>query len=300
MPASASVSWWQFDLPVAASVADDVAALLVNFGALGVELIDTPDKNTTLLRANYDGALKTATLKSHARRGFEEMGLRLPDEAVLTRREDTDWAEAWKKGLTPLKVGDALFIVPTWDTTFVTPPGAHVIRLDPGMAFGTGHHATTALCLAQVEKAVARGAHSVLDVGCGTGVLAMAAVLGGAKQVHGIDNDPIAVTVANENATQNGMADQIAFSETPLAKLSEAYDCVVANILAPTLIEMADDLIRVTQTNGCLILSGVLETQADDVTTALVAAAHRAHRKQWKLTERVVSGEWVALVVAQG
>ncbi|MBI5508867.1 MAG: 50S ribosomal protein L11 methyltransferase [Deltaproteobacteria bacterium] len=258
------------------------------------------DGEPTLLFITYPGTLPRAAVYERATRALNELGLELPADARLVERADDDWTERWKEGLAPLQVGPRLWIVPTWITTFTPPAGAAVIRLDPGMAFGTGQHATTAMCLALVDECLAAGpvgSQSLFDVGCGTGVLALAAALLGARRILAVDNDPIAVEVTMENAAQNGLASAIEATTTPLAEVRETFTTVAANILAPTLIEMAADLVRVTAAGGRLIASGILRPQADEVQDALVAAAAQAGRTRFRQLQRREQQEWAALVL---
>jgi ribosomal protein L11 methyltransferase len=290
--------WWQLELQLDATIADDAAALLVAAGAQGAELVDSaPGGTDTLVRATYPGTLTDEEVKAGAALALAELGVPWPTHAALTKRADDDWAERWKEGLKPLQVGRRLWVVPTWEKGFVQPADATVIRLDPGMAFGTGQHATTALCLGAIDSLMPPGADppALLDVGCGTGVLAIAGALLGAERVVAIDNDPIAVLVARENAERNHVVADVDASERALETLTESFGLVVANILAPTLVEMAPDLVRVTAADGRLILSGVLESQASEVTAAVLAAAGRAARTGFRLLDTRRKDEWVAL-----
>jgi ribosomal protein L11 methyltransferase len=187
----------------------------------------------------------------------------------LAEVADQDWGESWKKGLGPISVG-RVFVRPSWIQAAV-PAGAAEVILDPGMAFGTGTHPTTALCLGALSAVLQRrpGA-SVLDVGTGSGLLAIAARKLGAGRVLGIDNDPVAVKVAQENAALNGVA--LELGEEPLARLPGSFEVVVANILANTLVDMAADIARRLAPEGVALLSGILAPQADDVRAAYVAA----------------------------
>ena len=300
MKKRAVVPWWQLELALDPAVADDAAALLVTAGATGVELVEpTASVSLTLVRATYAGGASETEVRAAAARGLGEIGQALPNDATLTRRADDDWAERWKEGLAPLKVGHRLWIVPTWEHSFRAPEGATVIRLDPGMAFGTGQHATTALCLSVIDEELgssdAAQRTSVLDVGCGTGVLAIAAALLGADRVAAIDNDPVAVETTLENAALNHVSAEVEASGQTLALLNEPFALVVANILAPTLIDMASDLVRMTVPGGRLVLSGILHTQANEVTAAIVTAAEQAQRATWRLLETRRRDEWVAL-----
>lgn len=184
---------------------------------------------------------------------------RAPTVAIL---KEEDWAHSWKKHFKPTRIGKRLVIKPSWEE-FAPEKGDIVLELDPGMAFGTGTHATTRLCLEALERliyteqALDRG-EGVLDVGCGSGVLGIAAALFGAATVVAIDIDPLAITVTTENATINGVEAVLAASTTPLAEVSGEYSLVVANILAEALVQMSGPLTERVVAGGFLILSGIL------------------------------------------
>lgn len=173
--------------------------------------------------------------------------------------DDQDWGKSWKEHFTPFAIVPDLVIVPTWEE-YSPQESELVITMDPGMAFGTGHHATTSLTLEFIRDTLSgdEGQQTLLDVGTGTGILGMAAVLYGAKEVRATDNDPEAVRAARENVELNGMADKMDISLAPLEEIVESQDIVVANIVHDVLITMADDLVRLTKEGGHLILSGLL------------------------------------------
>lgn len=171
---------------------------------------------------------------------------------------EEDWGKSWKEHFKPLPIVPGLTIVPSWEQYEQTGDEL-VIVMDPGMAFGTGHHATTALCAGFLQDlAQNKPLGRVLDVGTGTGILAMAAALFDAGQVYGIDNDPEAVKAATENVAGNNLQEKVAIDIAPLATLSGNYDTIVANIISSVLLEMADDLTRLLAAGGQLILSGIL------------------------------------------
>lgn len=145
---------------------------------------------------------------------------------------------------------------------------AIVVRLDPGLAFGTGTHETTALCLEWLEQQDLRGKR-ILDIGCGSGILSIAALMLGAKSAHAVDIDPQAITASKQNATVNGVLGRLQLS-TDASEFEGEYHIVIANILAGTLIEMAGDLSKRTMHGGLLALSGILSGQIDDVCSAYV------------------------------
>jgi ribosomal protein L11 methyltransferase len=296
--------WWQLDIPVPAHLAEDASAVLIEAGALGV--LTREVGHTTYVVACYAADAPAETLRNDGLAALGELGIAVDPAGVqLTQQDDADWAERWKQYFKPLKVGRRLWIVPSWDKKFVSPRGSIVLQLDPGTAFGTGQHATTSLCLRAVERyfdtrtAQLRRQARVLDVGCGTGVLGLAAAKLGARTVLGVDTDPQAIAATQHNAAANGMAHVLQGEATPLGEVSGTYQLVVANILAPTLIALAPMLLRRLAPGGEMLLSGILRDQADDVVAATLQAAERigmplAHSKT------SVQGDWVVLQFAHG
>jgi ribosomal protein L11 methyltransferase len=175
-----------------------------------------------------------------------------------TMIDEEDWGKTWKEHFKPFAIVPGLVITPTWEEYRPT-AGELVITMDPGMAFGTGHHATTSLSLDFIRETLSgKGGRRLLDVGTGTGILGMAAVLFGAEVVLGIDNDPDAVSAAEENVGRNSLQDHMQISLAPLSSLEEPFEIVVANIVHDVLVSMSSDLTRLTAAGGTLILSGIL------------------------------------------
>jgi ribosomal protein L11 methyltransferase len=209
--------------------------------------------------------------------GLEALKLDVRTEAPV------DWATHWRAHFKPLSFGK-LWIVPTW----LEPPkeAQVVLRMDPGMAFGTGSHETTALCLEKIAEL--SPIPSLLDVGTGTGVLALAALKLGAARTVGTDNDPDALVVAKENAVLNGLGDRLVLSGRDPADLGERFAVVVANILAAPLVKLAPQITRAVIPGGELVLSGVLGTQAEDVA--------RAYEERGFARRQIASrGEWARI-----
>ena len=210
----------------------------------------------------------------------------MPETGIRTVAR-ADWAEAWKQHYRPLRVGARFVVTPSWIDP--RPTGdALVIRLDPGMAFGTGLHPTTQLCLAALERVVAPG-DAVLDVGTGSGILAIAAMLLGASRAVGVDLDPAAAEIAAANARANGVLVETLVGGLDQAP-SDAYDVVVANLLAATVTDLARPLLGRTRPGGTCVASGILSEQAPAVTSALQAAGFHP-------PVTASSGDWVALTV---
>jgi len=182
---------------------------------------------------------------------------------------DQDWVRVWMDRWQPLHFGGQLWVVPSW----LTPPDPDAVNLilDPGMAFGTGTHATTGMCLEWLAAPPPR-VLDVIDYGCGSGILAIAALKLGARSALGTDTDPQSLVTARENAERNGVAGQLTLCLPEAMPENRGAEVVLANILAPALVALAPTLTRLTRPNGTLILSGLLAHQADEV-----QAAYRAH-----------------------
>lgn len=215
------------------------------------------------------------------------------DRPVMTTSDfaEEDWGSTWKKHFIPFAIVPDLIIAPTWEQ-YQAVPGETVIVMDPGMAFGTGHHATTSLSLALLRDVVrSTSGIRVLDVGTGTGILGMAAALFGAAEVLGIDNDPLAVAAADENVRRNGLEKIMQVAATPLASLPGSYSLVVANIIHDTLLEMAPILGQLTEPAGALILSGILQgPQTENIVDCFQQRGFRLER-----CEQLA--EWSALLL---
>ena len=189
-----------------------------------------------------------------------------------TAEVDESVADNWREHATVVEVADDLVVVPAWryDLMSGVRAGCLALSIEPGPTFGLGDHPTTRGCLIALRREVAaRVGASVLDVGCGSGILAVAAARWGARRVVAVDISPAAVPVTHENARRNGVASVVEVSTTPLHEVGGRHQVVVANILAPTLIELADDLKARLDAGGVLIISGVLAGRFDHVVQAL-------------------------------
>lgn len=182
--------------------------------------------------------------------------------------QEDDWLNNWRKFFKPMPVGEKLLINPSWFTD-TDPKGRLVINIDPGLAFGTGKHETTRLCMEALERYV-KGGERVLDVGCGSGILGIAAVLLGADSAFGVDIDETAVRTANENAQVNHVSDRMtAIAGDLVDKVTEKYDIVVANIVADAIIALSASVTDFMTDDAVYIVSGIIDTRADDVKNAI-------------------------------
>lgn len=204
-------------------------------------------------------------------------------EMTMTKEQNDDWIAQYQQSITPVQI-DPFYIHPTWEKP---KEGFLNIAIDPALAFGTGHHPTTASCLRAVAKYV-RDGDEVMDVGCGSGILAMAAILKGAV-VDACDTDPLSVENALANAEQNGLTYRRIW-EGPVNESNEKYDVIIANIVADVLVFIANDLKKRLREGGILILSGIMDKYEDKVLRSY---------KSCELTERIVENEWVTLVMTQ-
>lgn len=264
---------------VSAEELEIAGAELFELGASGLEERDS----TTI-----DGAAGAGTLiVAH----FPDESSAREAERVLSGRHDASvhfivgdaWREKWKEFFRPARVGERLVVRPPWEPWEAAPQDL-VITLDPGQAFGTGTHETTRLVMRALETLVADG-DEILDVGCGSGILGIAALLLGASRVVAVDVDPIAVRVTHENAEVNGVA--IEASTTPIDDVEGRYPVVIANIRSPILIPMVEALAARMAAGARLVLSGLLVPEEDEVRAAFDA--------RLEFVRRDVDGEWLAL-----
>ena len=275
---------------------DPLSDHLLGVYEAAVETGISENQEPVVLRAFIDRTQVTDDELSRLAARIEAYGRELaahfscPPPAVLAEIiADQDWSENWKAHFKPFAIVPGLVIAPTWEK-YQPARGEQVIVMDPGMAFGTGHHETTRLCLEllQMSGAEVSGA-SVLDVGTGTGILGMAAALQGADRVLGVDNDPEAVRIAAENVRINNLSARLQVSDRDIRDLSLGFDIVLANIVHDVLLDLSDDLARLTKDGGTLILSGLLDGEQS---RNLVRCFER---NSFALNNKRTDGQWAAL-----
>lgn len=276
--------WAEIIIEAGAGAVDAVQEALRSAGCDGIVVRDTETPPQVAgylpvddrLEGRLDGL--QAALRRLPEFGIEGAGTDL----TLRTVEEADWANAWKAFYKPIRVGRHLVVTPPWETPDLS-AGDIPLVIDPGMAFGTGSHPTTQLCLASLEDYLQPGMQ-VADIGTGSGILAIAAAKLGAAEVTATDIDPLAVQIAAENITANGV-----LAHTQEALPTGTYDLVVANILADVIIGLSDTLAALTAPGGLLIASGIIDTREADVRIAVEAVgfAPLETRRQ---------AEWVALI----
>lgn len=187
---------------------------------------------------------------------------------ILTQLEDRDWKESYKNHFKTWTQG-TIHWVPEWEReSYVVPSGHHALYVDPGMAFGTGNHETTRLCLESMISICEKNkVNDCLDIGCGSGILGLSATLLGVENVKAVDSDPDAIRISSENASLNRMTEKVDFQVASLEKLvnEKRYDLVLANIQADILMKNSETLIRQVKTGGFLVLSGILTNEMDEL-----------------------------------
>jgi ribosomal protein L11 methyltransferase len=286
--------WLKLTLHHPPAAAEGVSALLFEAGA-GSVWEDQPDETgRQVTRAGFtpqDRPRLAAELPAIIGQLAWAFGTAAEEfEFALNLEDNHDWSEKWKEWLAPILVDQSLALAPTWWPESGLPEAGVVLRLDPGLAFGSGHHATTFLCL-KALAGLAPGATRVLDAGSGSGVLALAvAALNPAAAITGVDNDLSTIAVAEGNAAQNDLTGRVDFSGRPVSGLTGTFDLIAANLTLNPLLELAPELARLSAAGARLIISGLLTDQADEAGAAYTALGFQVERQE-------NLGEWAALIL---
>lgn len=275
------------------SMAEDaISEVLLEAGAAGVVISDnsTPKADDDCIVLNEKSDLKEGEsiisayfaddekildVISFIRNRLDEIKVRVKEfdlgslEVTTSKVNDADWANSWKKYFTPFCVDNNIFVKPTW-AEFDAPKGSIVLNIDPGMAFGTGTHETTKLCIKALKKHVKAGS-TVADIGCGSGILAIAAAYLGAKDVLAFDRDTASIDAANKNIEVNGFGGKIKVIKSDLLKDAPQFsaDIIVANIIADIIIMLNKSVKPYLKEDGTYIVSGIIADRMDEVLTSL-------------------------------
>lgn len=273
-----TLEWVEIIVPATAGDVDEIAALLAGACEPAKEGTEVRGDEVVIWAPLADQEATLAEVRV-AVAAFAEAGLGVDPGAVRAQPAlpEAEWRDAWKRYFHVTRVSPRLVVVPSWES-FTPGPDDVTIALDPGMAFGTGTHASTRLVLEELDRLAAdgRAPAAVLDVGAGSGILAIAAVkLWPAARVIAVDNDPIAVAACAENAAVNAASERITAAATPVGEVGGTFELVLANIQAHVLRELRDAIAPRVAPGGTLILSGLLTPQAEAVADEYVAAGLR-------------------------
>ena len=289
-----SSQWIHLNIEASPQQIEHIEDAVLEAGAVSVTLQDAADQpilepgvgETPLWDSCILTALFPASIDTHITEQQIQSNLPFSMRSSWDLVEDKDWSQEWKKHFKPIACSDGrLWICPSWIDA--PEPDAVNLRLDPGLAFGTGSHPTTMLCLNWLEKQTVEG-KTVIDFGCGSGILGIAALLLGAEKVWAIDNDPQALLASRDNAERNGIKDNRLITLLPEQIPAEAKaDIMLANILAKPLIDLAQQISELTLSQGQLCLSGILSHQLDQVSGAYI--------DQFTFASPVIDDNWVQL-----
>jgi len=280
-------SWLQLSVRTDPTAIDAVSNFLIERGSPGVVI------KKSEIHAYFVHSTEDALICKDIQRFLRGLNGLYPQESRLRWRllKDRDWNSSWRRFIKPQKVGDAFWVTPPWATS---PTFRHrqVITIEPGMAFGTGTHATTRGCLEFLEKVAAsfRGSEfNALDVGTGSGILAIALAKLGASKVWAVDTDPVALKVAGENLLCNRVQDKIQLSGSQLSRIRKSFPVVVANLTAETILDLAAALEKRVAPKGFLVLSGILNPKTKQVINQFAA--------NFRVTRRKREKEWMTLLL---
>lgn len=297
------MDWIEIAVEVDGEAAEAVAEVLERYGHQGVAIeragffIDTwedeiPPADKLVVKAYMPADQDAPDKQQQLRDALRYMGTLLDiPEPQFRSVQETDWAEAWKQHYKPLRIGRRVYIRPSWIEVDDVQAEDVLIALDPGMAFGTGTHPSTQLCLIALENLVQPG-QTVLDLGCGSGILSIAAAKLGARQVRALDTDSVAVEVTEENARLNEVGAQIDSAQGTLPLLlanGEQFDLALVNILAKVIVAMcAEGLGQVLKPGGVGVFGGIIHDQAEEVEAALRSTGLEPYKRH-------PSGDWVVI-----
>lgn len=286
------MEWVAITVDTTAEAEEAVNQILFSEGAKGTVIEEGNRKVTAYFPVNDDIGPLVDRIKSSVR-GLSEYGLDIGKARVIIERvHDEDWANQWRENYEPLRITPNMVIKPSWKQ-LIPRDGDIVIEMDPGMAFGSGVHFTTKSCLILLEKYVTKG-YSVLDVGTGSGVLAIAAAKLGAREVVALDVDSVAVQVATENVKTNNVGNVVrVLHGSPTDIELEKYDVIVANIIAEVIVELFPSLYRHLRKGGIFIGAGIIPERSEKVMRVL-------EKQNMILKETYTDGQWVSLVCYEG
>jgi len=285
---------WKVTIATSPEAEDAVAEMMsrvLNSAASVYRHAEAPEVEVTVYAARKPGSMPAcrAPLRQELER-IRRCGLSIrPGRISITRVRQEDWANSWKRHFRPIGIGQTLLVKPSWSRR-LPKRGQAVIILDPGLSFGTGQHPTTRFCLEQLAAVRRpRMSQSLLDIGCGSGILSLAAAKLGYQPVEGFDFDPVAIRIAARNVRQNRLDGKLCLRQRDLTLLPKRarfqYDVVCANLIYDLLLTERERIVSRVKPGGLLILAGILRQQFPQVCRAY-------EREGWHLVARAIEGEW--------
>jgi len=285
-------SWLEISLQADPVLHDPLSSFLFDLGCTGVVSEDFQDRTLKAylpLQQDLEGIRARIDLYLHA---LKEIFPDVSSPVIrFSQLEDQDWGLSWRRFFHPVQVTPGLLILPAWEPVPETDV-AHIIRMDPGPAFGTGQHPTTRMCLEAMEQVPLKGPWTLLDVGTGSGILAIYAVQLGAEKVLALDTDPEAIRWAGQNIRLNRAEAGIRLSQEPVEQVREKYSLVCANLILGEILRLMPFLPGLMDPGGRLILSGILRDQVREVVVSL-------SENDLRPNETLYQDEWACLVAAK-
>lgn len=294
--------WTELSVITSQDAADVISEHLIEYGSQGTVFEDVPDHvSWCLVKAYYAPSVDIKVFQQQLRHYLEELqalGIESgPGEITTKPIVQEDWSSNWKHYFKPLRIGKHVVIKPSWET-FEANPDDMVIEIEPGMAFGTGLHESTRLCVELLER-YAHPGDRVLDVGTGSGILSLAAARLGAEWVLGLDVDADAVVIARENVASNAarfdpslnQRIELQVGSLDTIRITEKFDCIVMNIRPNIIMPLIPYVEAILQTGGALILAGILEKEGPEF-------IHNVHARDLLVQDHQVEGEWIAYVLS--
>jgi len=309
------MKWLEISVKTYSNAVDAVSEILTRFGANGVSIEDKSnikkdieeinwdyvDDNlivydgTACVRAYYQENIDKDETSTNIDEALREAGkyLEIGEYSIETNYvDDQDWQNEWKKYYKPIKIGRNILVKPSWEDAEIK-DGEIIVELDPGMAFGTGNHESTRMCMEFIEKYIRNG-NKLLDIGCGSGILSILGAKLGCSKILSIDIDPVAIKTSLENFKINKV-ENIAFAQKAMIEdlTVEKYDAVVANIVADVIINISPKVVKFLNQNGLFIVSGVIKDRKDQVINTIT-------QNGFEIIEISNMGEWVAIASVCG
>jgi ribosomal protein L11 methyltransferase len=284
--------WLEISVDVDPATHEALSAFLFDMGCEGVV---SEDFNDYTIKAYLLFQKDIEDIRNRIEIFLQDLGNIFPEARASKLKirsiEDQDWGISWRRFFHADQVTRNLMVIPEWEPVPASLK-CHFIKIDPGPAFGTGQHHTTRMCLLSMEKSCFKGPWSMLDIGTGSGILAMYGVKLGAERVAAIDIDPEAVRWAGRNIELNGLLSEIELSSRPLEEWKERFSLVTANLILGTILDLSPYFPRVLAPDGRLIMSGILREQVGEV-------EERLHEYGLQIEDRIFQEEWACLIIRQ-